>query len=609
MIHLLLLFLAFNFTNGACCQAFSGNVGSGSYSSSQKKLSFVPFLELNQGQADINSHARLCGRSSIEKMFSSYIELDSTAGVINPYYARIRRLADGKYMLLWQMGVTPSDGNGKSTYYAVSYDLSHWKYMGCLWECQNVTNSRNEEDLKCFTNADVIQLRNGDIMAVDNFRCLKSYQYIDCKKDQGIVIKFSSDGGITWKDEKVIYHGPCWECFLMELPSGQIQCYFSESRPWISHSHSGTSMIFSNDGGKTWSPTPDETPYRIIRKRWYNQDDNVYYFTNQMPIGILLNGTNQFAFSLEDVASRVNGRQSYYVSIAFSPTDGHWNILQGDEVGPKERLENIVGGTGPYLIQMKSGEAILGYTSVSDWRLHLMIGDERAHSFHDDKIGWSAQGGWPGMEVETDHTFLAVMKRNGGNGKPAGISLARFALNHDISATRRTISVDASDGDWDRTDEALYLGAESPTEATIRSSADAKNVYFLVEIKDKSLSTKDMFSIFLAPNSDGKSLSSAIRLDINARGILPCGIRKNISGLWKKIPSRVDVSVAYDGTIDRWSDDDYGYLLEICIPRNELDIREGEIKFNAALHEANVENDDVLCPIEDSSNWKLVKNL
>ena len=101
-------------------------------------------------------------------MFSSYIELDSTAGVINPYYARIRRLADGKYMLLWQMGVTPSDGNGKSTYYAVSYDLSHWKYMGCLWECQNVTNSRNEEDLKCFTNADVIQLRNGDIMAVDN---------------------------------------------------------------------------------------------------------------------------------------------------------------------------------------------------------------------------------------------------------------------------------------------------------------------------------------------------------------------------------------------------------------------------------------------------------
>ena len=33
-------------------------------------------------------------------------------------------------------------------------------------------------------------------------------------------------GGYTWFGEKEIYHGPCWEPHLIELPSGEIQCFF-----------------------------------------------------------------------------------------------------------------------------------------------------------------------------------------------------------------------------------------------------------------------------------------------------------------------------------------------------------------------------------------------
>ena len=113
-------------------------------------------------------------------------------------------------------------------------------------------------------------MANGELLAVASFSTVNTYSNPNYTAEQGIVVKQSQDGGYTWFGEKEIYHGPCWEPHLIELPSGEIQCFFSESRPWTSGSHSGTDMLRSIDGGETWEPALGESAYRVMRKHWWN---------------------------------------------------------------------------------------------------------------------------------------------------------------------------------------------------------------------------------------------------------------------------------------------------------------------------------------------------
>ena len=208
----------------------------------QTSLELTEFTRLNRGESEINSHADDWDRSTVKMDYRSYIELGAANNVYLPTYARIRTLRDGSYILTWQDAVGVN-GNGENTYYALSRDLKNWVYMGYLWQGQNVYNGLGKPDVRRFTNANTLQLANGELLAVASFSTVNTYSNPNYTAEQGIVVKRSQDGGYTWFGEKEIYHGPCWEPHLIELPSGEIQCFFSESRPWTSGSHSGTDML------------------------------------------------------------------------------------------------------------------------------------------------------------------------------------------------------------------------------------------------------------------------------------------------------------------------------------------------------------------------------
>lgn len=572
------------------------------------RLKLTPFEELNQGDAPLNSHKGSYDRSSVKLMHSTFNLLPAdTVSLKWPSYPRVRVLPDGSYILFWQEGLKAGDGNGRHTRYAKSDDLVNWQHQGYLWECENVVNGLGNEDIRVYTNANGLVLSTGELMVCSSFRTVYTYNKPEYKSEQGLKVKFSKDGGLTWYGEQTIYHGPNWEAHLMETRDGEIQVYFSESRPWTSWSHSGTSLVYSRDGGKTWQPELGEKPLRVMRKNWWCEDLGRNLLTDQMPVGIRLNGTDQMAFAMETVTGRVKNKQSFSTSIVFSPEDGKWIPIEDEETSdsPTYRLDNVDdngNASGPYLVQFHSGETVLLLTTRG--KIYTKVGDERAHNWSETSPrpifpDWA---GWPGAEMESSHTMLATtVQRPGGGEKTIGV--VRLALNHDITATPRRVRINGKTGEWKNTDEALFLGEFSDAYATVRASQDKDNIYLLVEVSDTDMAASDYVALMLAET--GSLTSDALTINVSADGLLI----SDKGGL--KVDSIVSARMA-EGTLDEDGDTDKGWAVEIAVPRNIFTIKDSALALNAILYDNASEREDFLSePLKGglTTNWKYVKGL
>ena len=575
--------------------------GSNIVNSTAGTLTMSHITGLNQSASEMNSHEDECGRSHLALILDKCVQIGQESGVKWPAYPRLCKLPNGNYMLMWQSS-TKSGGNGYDTYYALSPNLTDWEDKGKLFSSRSVQTFVGTTATQYHTNANALVLSDGRLMVVSSFYTLDvynksgvdkddNYTLADGTKDQGIRIKFSSDNGQSWTAEQTIYYGPCWECHLMETSKGQLQCYLSESRPKISGSHSGTSLIVSDDGGETWTPGPGNKPYRVMRKFWEDADkvgDVSQKFTYQMPVGIRLNGSEQMAFSMECVSGSISAIK-HYVSVVYSPVSGNWQHLEGSEIGPTgNNLENFTAGTGPYLVQFPSGETVLSYAHSG---LKYRMGDAKAGNFGEELVMLpESSGSWAGMCNDTDHMIVAVDRNAKVSSEAATIALGRFFLNHSITATLRPVTADASSKEWAATDDALYIGSLSQANATIRVSADTENIYFLVEHKDEQLASSDHMAIFLSPETQNGVLNgNSRRIRFNATGIKSVDM---YSGGWKPLSNTVTGAVVYDGTIGNKADKDNGYVAEIVLPRKDIEITGGKLLINAILFDSTAAKED-----------------
>lgn len=571
------------------------------------KLRITPFEELNQGAHEMNSHAGACERSDIKPMHRTFTLLPPDSTDLKwPSYPRLRTLPDGSYILFWQESLAAGDGNGRHTRYAKSDDLVNWRHMGYLWECENVVNGLGDEDLRVYTNANALVLSTGELMVCSSYRTIHTYNKIDHKADHGLKIKFSKDGGLTWYGEQTIYHGPNWEAHLMELPDGELHAYFSESRPWTSWSHSGTSLVVSKDGGKTWEPQLGEKPLRVMRKNWWCEDLGRNLLTDQMPVGIRLNGTDQLAFAMETVTGRVKGNQTFSTSIVFSPEDGKWIPIEDEETSdsPTYRLDRVNGdgnAAGPYLVQFNSGETVLLMTTKG--KIYTKVGDEKAHNWSETSPrpifpDWA---GWPGAEIESCHTMLATtVQRPKGWEKTIGV--VRLALNHDITASARKVKVDGKNRDWKNTDEAVFLGEFSDASVTLRASQDADNVYFLMEVSDTDIDSSDYLALMLAD------------VQTSTRGLLSVTVSPDglaIADMGGAEVADIVSSVRFKGTLDDDSDEDTGWIVEMAVPRNKFEAGVSELAMNAVWYDSASGKEDSLSESDADivEMWKRIKGL
>lgn len=548
----------------------------------QKSLELTPIENLNQGGSEINSHADVTSRSSLMMNHRSYVEIGpDQAQVDAPVYPRVRKMADGQYIMFYQ-----NNQIGADTYYVVSSDLKTWAGGDRIFARHPIVDQSGASNERRFSTANALVLANGDVIVVASYRANRDYRLLP--NDNGLIMSRSTDNGETWGTPVEIYQGTNWEPHLLQLPSGEIHCYFTDSRTHIGEYNTGTALIVSNDNGQTWTPPFGNIPHRVIRKK-FGEQNGVSLYTDQMPGVIKLNNSNELVAALESY----NNAANYYLSFAYSGESGQWPHLSEDQEGPVDRNNNAFVGAAPSLVQFPSGETILSYNTGGLYRLRM--GDATARIFGEPYMPFSKTGYWGTMEMMDSHQMIGAMHTTGA------IMLARFSLNHGIVATSRTVNVDGDNADWTNTDDAIFVGQKSQAQATLRCSSDDQNIYFLVEVFDNDISNDDYVSIFLTPaEGNGQVNANSRRIRVSHSGLKSTD---NYGGGWRDLEMNVRVSSSYDGTLSDKSDEDNGYLVEVAVPKSQLDLS-GDLLVNFALFDMQGGEDAITNTAERSTaNW------
>lgn len=549
--------------------------------------------ELNKEEEKLDSHAGDEASSVLEMDFNSYMVVPSaTLGVSTPIYSRVKKKKNGGYLLMYQNAQIAA-----SIYYSHSSDLKTWSNGQLLFEEKPITSPLGV-DLRRYSSADATVLSNGDIIAVVAFRANKAYK--SSPEYNGIMMRRSKDNGYTWGPEQVIYTGTNWEPYLLELPSGQLQCYFTDTDPV--YRNSGTSMVVSNDGGNTWSPTGVGNCYKVIRQyKYMNQGKRVY--TDQMPCIRLLNDGETLAGFME-ARLEDNGptdENSYYMlSLVYAKND--WQYLTGDNVGPADRQTNLLKGAAGYLAQFRSGETVISCNLNN--LLSMKVGDSKARKFNHKS--WSTEwfqpftgtGYWGSIEIDGTHSLIGTMHKSGG------IMIGRFILNHRITAPVKDIIVDGNINDWTHTD-ALFIGSESQTQTVFRAAMDAKNMYLLVERRDSYVATGDNVDLYIHNNTTNSLNENSLKITIDPAGLVACS--KWSGNDWISTETTCfNVVNKVSGIMNDGSADN-GYLSEISIPLSIINVNGNNIRFNAVMTDGKKTDTFTFAEISKPETWMLVR--
>ena len=600
----------------ASCKAEGPDDGGKQIPSESTKLTLTPFEKLNASADAVNSHKDDWAQSVLTLNYRSIVNVGaSVLGTSSPSYSRIVKLADGSYILTAHDSY--SGGNGSTVYWATSQDLVHWTPQGKLFASRSVVNARGQEATRLYTNGFGKVLSNGDVLMFASFRTTGTYSFWKWRDDQGIEMRRSTDNGKTWSEPYEVYRGPNWEAIMLEDGDGELELYFSESRPWISGSHSGTSMVRSTDGGRTWLPGLGKEPYRVIRHTWYDAHQDKWLFTDQMPGLIILNDSKCKAGVFESAHDYpVGGSVNFCISFAWSPEDGNWNYIEGEEkdgtgldvktakVGPVDRKIDVWNGSAPSLLQFPSGETVVSYGQ--DWYQWLRIGDSRARNFGDAGKYLPAKGSWSSILLDGTHELITHM-RNSTDGKNVGVILCKLALNHRIAASSHKVVIDGGNSDWVNADDALFAGSKCQAQATLRCAADADNIYFLVECRDDNVSKDDYVQLFIAPSDAAKLNAQTLRVKVGLNGLRNQGV---YAGNWIEKDIGANAVVRYDATLSDASDVDNGWLAEICVPRSSVKVVDGKVKVNLALFDMEGGEDAIVSTGEKNpQKWITVTGL
>lgn len=514
--------------------------------------------QMNTTPHKLNSHAGYEQYSSLEPIYGtkrllkqSYIMPEGLPQEQRrPFYPRVKALPDGSYIMFYQGGQVAS-----RIMCAYSTDLINWTGKKVMMGPKRITID-GKTDYERYSNIDATVMKDGSLLAIVSFRAGNHYSKgIGC----GLLQIRSHDNGKTWTRPEIIYKGTNWEPFVIQLPDGRVQCYFTDSTPRTRNS--GTSLIESWDNGVSFGPKK-----RVSRQyKYYDKGEKIY--TDQMPVFCLLNDGKTLMGALE-ARLELDGpdtKSSYWLSIVYN--DGfEWKDLGENSEGPKRRLTNCLRSNSGYLVALPSGEVVL---SSGVGGLHsLKIADHTGTKFNhrDWEVDWLQpfpdMGVWGSIEATLDkHHIISTMDVRDG------IWIGQSYLNHMITAPTQTITIDGNPEEWTGT-EALFIGSDSPTQTIFRATHDKNNLYIAAEW----VGNADKLSISLS-SKDKLKKGNNISFEIGPEGL--------IKG------EGVTVKTAKGRTIKG----DEGMCAEIAVPLSAFGAKNNsEIWFNASVRNAGVED-------------------
>ena len=266
---------------------------------------------------------------------------------------------------------------------------------------------------------DILLLQDNSLMISYNPRPIG--RNIDTSKHFAIRVIKSYDGGASWKDDKLLYEASyqfkdgCWEPSALQLPSGEIQLFFSNEGIYTNSNEQNISMLRSFDNGKTWSSKPE-----IVSFRKGSRDG--------MPVPVYLPKSEEILFSIED-----NGFSNFKPYIIRSTIKNNWSKTMtayspNREYALKDSLPEDVYAGAPYLRLLVNGNTLLSYQStqfrsgkqdVHNAEMVVTVGDSEGLNFTDPtdpfKIPAIATGLWNSITVLQDSSIIALTSTNAYN--------------------------------------------------------------------------------------------------------------------------------------------------------------------------------------------------
>lgn len=529
--------------------------------------------EMNAWGHTENSHAGAYGRSNLTMIGGTYVQvpeeqLGLISGNTGAVYPRFIKTSRGDWLMFYHYG-NSTTWAGNYCSYLRSPDLKNWTFEQKLFKIKNNQTSDyyDSEELpktfaRYYAGADLCTLPDGRILAVAATRPGSKYKLRPL--DSGLAIRYSSDGGQTWTDDQLVLMGTCWEPFPVVLPSGRIQIYYTDARPYYPSGNStwhgtevmgsGVSYIYSDDNGASWVSTDGDGNHLLAyhQLRTTSDVDGTKLYSDQMPTVLVLNAGAGLAGAGESLKKSLGS--GFKICTAYTGPDMEWGTPVAEGDFPEDRCNNFVQGASPYLLQFASGETVLtfniNYSGAVSNQFRYMIGDAQARNFFGSRpvmpsgiLGLDetasaivSLGFWGSTRLTGSHTLVAGI---GGSTEPKTLQVAQFYLNHDIAAPAGTVTIDGKNTEWTG-HEALFAGSSSPDQVILRAAHDASRLYLLLEAVGDA---------------------TAVHVDL-AVGTTLKRLSLNASGLVSSALSGVSATSRTAKTADNRS----GFLCEVSVP-------------------------------------------
>ncbi|HEV8084347.1 MAG TPA: sialidase family protein [Chitinophagaceae bacterium] len=321
-------------------------------------------------------------------------------------YARMIELKNGKLITVY------AAANGNTEIVTSNDKGDHWSAP--------VIVAAKADDIR-MDAPDITLLNDASLMVCYNPR--PPGRNTDTSKHFAIRIAKSYDDGLTWKDDQLSYQAGyqfkdgCWEPAALQLPTGEIQLFFSDEGIYTTSDEQNISLLRSHDNGKTWTTKPE-----IVSFRKGSRDG--------MPVPVYLPATKEIIFSIED-----NGFVNFKPYIIRSTIKNNWSQTVTANSANRsytlqDSIENKFYAGAPYLRTLSNGNTVLSYQStqfrqgrhnVNNAEMVVVVGDAEGRNFTNAtvpfKIPANTTALWNSIAVLKDDTVVALTSTNAYNGK------------------------------------------------------------------------------------------------------------------------------------------------------------------------------------------------
>lgn len=504
-------------------------------------------------------------------------------------YPRIRKVNDGTIISVYE-----TEGNGEMVQ---SKDNGKtWSEPVITFRKHLYTNDTGASTDVNIANTELCQLRNGDLVMACNYRPVKEEI-----APFAIAIRRSSDKGLTWSPDLVVYEAAprfadgCWEPSFLQLPDGQLQVYFANEAPFLTSDEQNISMVASNDNGKTWEKEVKTVCFRAGRR-------------DGMPVALLVD--DEILVSIED--NKIGQFKPYIVRTKISD---NWSspVLANStdrEYALKTPLPDNVYAGAPYLMRVPSGEVILSYQTTngrsSNWELSTLevaIGDKKGRNFEKITqpldVPLDKEAKWNSVSIWDENTIAAAATTSFRNAN-CEVWMIKGHVIPELKIMPSMITVDGvvSVSEWGE-NFPLFIGHKSETNLSAAICYNEQHLYFCAKVNDKNL----------IADSSNPLKADGVNIYIDSANYKLLSPDAGIFKIWCNYKGEIKI---FEGNKGQWNEiksgnllakvksDAGGYQLEIALPfsiikkqnKSEFRVNLGLVEYTTAtnFYEENITN-------------------